>query len=177
MEIRLLKANEIECRVNQIAKGKSGVFASLLLYKDARVDMKLLDEVFGAMNWQREHTLINGNLFCAISIWDAEKKQWVKKEDVGKESNTEKEKGQASDAFKRAGTNVGIGRELYTAPRIAVTLGDDEYNSEGEGRNEKFKLKPWIKFCVSHIEYNGDREISRLSICDLKGVSRFEWSK
>ena len=117
-QIRTLLADEIECRVGTInEKG-----CTLLLYKDARVDMRLLDEFFGPTNWKRSHELINGNLFCTVSIWDNEKKEWVSKQDVGTESNTEKEKGQASDAFKRACFNWGIGRELYSAPFIYMVL-------------------------------------------------------
>lgn len=118
-EIRLLNANEIDVRVQSVSKTRNGtVGAVLLLYKDARVDMKILDEVFGIYGWKRSHELINGNLFCTISIRDKETGEWISKQDVGVESNTEKEKGQASDAFKRAGFNIGIGRELYTAPFI-----------------------------------------------------------
>ena len=89
-----------------------------MLYKDSRVDMNLLDEVVGAQNWQRMHLRDNAN--CIVSIWDEEKKQWIDKEDTGTESNTEKEKGLASDSFKRACVNWGIGRELYTAPQITL---------------------------------------------------------
>lgn len=111
---RDLKADEIECRVAQ-AKA-NGV--SLLLYKDARCDQNILDETVGAFNWQRQHCRENAN--CVVSIWDKEKQQWISKEDTGTESNTEKEKGLASDSFKRACFNWGIGRELYTAPFIWV---------------------------------------------------------
>ena len=125
--IPLLTAEDIDCRVQSVSKAKNGtVGAVLLLYKDARVDMRILDQVFGPGNWQRTHELINGNLFCTIEIWDDEKAAWVKKQDVGVESNTEKEKGQASDAFKRAGFNVGIGRELYSAPFTYVERGPDD---------------------------------------------------
>ena len=110
--IRLLRADEIECRVGMI--NEKGL--SLLLYKDARVDMKILDEVYGPFNWQRKHEMIGGNLYCTVSIWDKEKQQWVSKMDVGTKSNTEQEKGEASDSFKRACFSHGIGRELYTAP-------------------------------------------------------------
>ena len=107
--IRRLRADEIEVRAAQVAKNNSGVvYASLLLYKDARVDQRLLDETFGPMNWQREHTIIDGNLYCTVSIWDEKKGVWVSKQDVGTESNTEKEKGQASDSFKRACFNWGM---------------------------------------------------------------------
>ena len=120
LKFRDLKADEIECRVAQVFKSGSGF--SLLLYKDARCDMNILDEAVGAMNWQRSHTRDNAN--CIVSIWDEDKKVWVSKEDTGTESNTEAEKGLASDSFKRACFNWGIGRELYTAPRIAVYDGD-----------------------------------------------------
>ena len=116
LSIPLLTEQDIDCRVQSVSKAKTGrVGAVLLLYKDARVDMRILDQVFGPGNWQRTHEVINGNLFCNIDIWDDEKKTWVRKQDVGTESNTEKEKGQASDSFKRAGFNVGIGRELIQA--------------------------------------------------------------
>lgn len=112
---RDLRADEIECRVAQ-AKN-NGV--SVLLYKDARCDQNILDETVGAMNWQRHHVRDNAN--CVVSLWDEKKQQWVSKEDTGTESNTEKEKGLASDSFKRACFNWGIGRELYTAPFIWIS--------------------------------------------------------
>lgn len=109
MGIRRLRADEIEVRAAQCkANAKGEVFASLLLYKDARCDQRLLDETFGPMNWQREHHIIDGNLYCTVSIWDENKKTWVSKQDVGVKSNTEEEKGQASDSFKRACFNWGV---------------------------------------------------------------------
>jgi hypothetical protein len=111
---RDLRADEIEVRVAQA--NEYGV--SLLLYKDARCDQNILDETVGAMNWQRCHTRDNAN--CIVSLWDEKKQQWISKEDTGTESNTEKEKGLASDSFKRACFNWGIGRELYTAPNIKI---------------------------------------------------------
>lgn len=118
MEFRNLRADEIEIRVSQAKE--NGV--SLLLYKDARADMIILDETVGAMNWQRYHNRDNAN--CVVSIWDEKKQQWISKEDTGTESNTEKEKGLASDSFKRACFNWGIGRELYTAPFIWIQAKD-----------------------------------------------------
>ena len=114
-KFRDLTAEEIDCRVSTCSE--KGV--SLLLYKDARCDMIILDETVGPLNWQRRHTRENAN--CIVEIWDDEKKQWIAKEDTGTESYTEKEKGQASDSFKRACFNWGIGRELYTAPFIWVS--------------------------------------------------------
>ncbi len=124
-KFRDLKKEEIDVRVGSYftdftTKEVTGVI--LLLYKDARVDMDILDETVGAMNWQRKHTRENAN--CIIEIWDEDKKQWVGKEDTGTESFTEKEKGLASDSFKRAGFNWGIGRELYTSPFIFIQKGN-----------------------------------------------------
>lgn len=117
---RTLRVDEIDCRISQVKKDGSGL--SLLLYKDARCDQNILDEVVGPFNWKREHTRDNKN--CIVSIWDENKNQWISKEDTGTESNTEREKGLASDSFKRACFNWGIGRELYTAPFIWINKGD-----------------------------------------------------
>lgn len=163
VEIRKLTANEIEARVSTLSeKG-----ASLLLYKDARVDQKILDEVFGVYGWQRTHQLIGDRLYCTIEIWDDDKKQWVAKQDVGTESNTEKEKGQASDSFKRAGFNVGIGRELYTAPfiwvpadRMAISKKTDYTGKERLYTNDKFE--------VAEIGYDDNGEINKLKIVNEK---------
>lgn len=173
MDVRLLTASEIECRVQSVKKTKTGVGCILLLYKDARVDMKLLDETYGPTNWQRTHEVINGNLFCNIEIWDSEKKQWVKKQDVGTESNTEKEKGQASDSFKRAGFNWGIGRELYTSLFIWIDLKDGEHYE----RDSKTLLSPRTKFNVKSIGYNEEREIVSLQITDNHNVVRYTLGK
>ena len=156
MEVRLLKANEIECRIGTVKEGKG---ISLLLYKDARADMKILDETFGFDGWKREHQLIDGKLFCTVSIWSDKRNEWISKQDVGVESNAEKEKGQASDAFKRACVNFGIGRELYTSPFIWIPA------SKGYNKYEKFEVK--------EIGYNEDREINKLVIVDSKGKEAF----
>ena len=129
MNFRDLTADEIDCRVATC--NENGV--SLLLYKDARVDMNILDETFGITGWQRTHELIGDRLYCTVSIWDDKRQQWIRKQDVGTESYTEKEKGQASDSFKRACFNIGIGRELYSAPFIWVNASDcnmKQYNGK-----------------------------------------------
>ena len=153
-EFRTLTADEIEVRVGSVSRGK----ASLLLYKEARCDMAILDETVGPLNWQRHHSRDNAN--CIVSIWDDEKKQWIEKEDTGTESNTEREKGLASDSFKRACVNLGIGRELYTSPRITI-------NCETVPDGNRHKLKnPWQFYgCrVASIEYDDKRQIKQLSI-------------
>ena len=153
-EIRLLRAEEIECRVAMInEKG-----ASLLLFKDARVDQKILDETFTPFGWCRSHQILEGNLYCTVSVWDEEKRQWISKQDVGTMSYSEKEKGQASDSFKRACFNWGIGRELYTAPFIWIPAGKIKIQKKGE----KFVTSDY--FSVKDIAYNERREISALTI-------------
>ena len=162
-EFRTLRADEIECRVGTVTD--KGV--SLLMYKDARVDMRLLDEVVGAENWQRKHELIDGQLFCTVSIRN-EKGEWVGKQDVGTESNTEKEKGRASDAFKRACFNWGVGRELYSCPFVWVNLNSNEWKANAYGKSQ-----PRVKFHVSDIAYDDNRNVSRLVIVDDSGKVRF----
>ena len=165
-QIRTLRADEIECRVQQVTE-KGCV---LLIYKDARVDMRILDETFGIDGWQRTHEVINGNLFCNIEIWSDDKKCWIKKQDVGTESNTEKEKGEASDSFKRAGFNVGIGRELYSSPFIWINLEPSEIEKNAQG---KLQLKRSIKFSVKSIKYDENKDITDLVISDNKGFTRY----
>ena len=133
MEFRTLKAEEIDCRISQIDK----TWCTLLLYKDARVDQNILDETVGCMNWQKRYLRDNAN--CIVGIWDDEKKQWIEKEDTGTESFSEAEKGLASDSFKRACFNWGIGRELYTAPNIMIFPRKDiTYKNNGNTVEEFF---------------------------------------
>lgn len=172
MKFRVLKASEIDCRIQSIGQNKTGaVGTTILLYKDARVDMNILDETVGAMNWQRGHSVIDGNLYCTISIWDEVKQQWISKSDVGTESNTEKEKGQASDSFKRAGFNWGIGRELYSAPFVYIQLDKSEY-IERNG-----KLTSNAKFKVKDVSYDESRNIVRLVVVDSKGKVRYTFGE
>lgn len=165
--IRLLRADEIECRVSTI-----NVYGlRLLLYKDARVDQKILDEVFTPFGWQRTHQEINGNLYCTVSVWDSNRHQWISKQDVGTASYSDKEKGQASDSFKRACFNWGIGRELYTAPDIWVPA------SRTHIREDKKRKDHYIttdRFSVQSISYNGYREISALTVVDQDGREVFQ---
>lgn len=167
MKIRELKANEIEARVQMI----KDTGCSLLLYKDARCDMKILDETFGVMGWKRKHEVIGDNLYCTVSLYDKETNQWIEKQDVGIESYTQKEKGQASDSFKRACFNVGIGRELYTSPFIWIKLD----KGETYPNNGRVALSKGINFKVKKIEYNQDREITHLIIEDNNGKQRYSY--
>ena len=156
MSFRLLRADEIDVRVGQ--QKPSGV--ALLLYKDARCDMSILDETVGPMNWMRSHRRENAN--CTVSIYDDEKSMWISKEDTGTESNTEAQKGLASDSFKRACVNWGIGRELYSAPFIWVPADKLTFKDV----NGKKVLQD--RFSVGAIEYDECRRISKLVICSDK---------
>lgn len=162
---RNLTADEIDCRIGAI-KGNG---LSLLLYKDARCDMNILDETVGNFGWQRHHSRDNAN--CIVSIYDATKAEWIEKEDTGTESNTEAEKGLASDSFKRACFNWGIGRELYTAPFIWISA--DYCKIE---KNEKGRLYCNDRFYVSEITYSQKDEITSLVITNAtRGVDVFSW--
>lgn len=124
-KFRDLTNSEIDVRVQSVKP--NGVI--LLLYKDARCDMNILDETVGAANWQREHYECKGNLFCRVGVnvnYDKPDAAplFVFKSDCGVESSTEAQKGEASDSFKRACFNWGVGRELYTSPFIFVKSED-----------------------------------------------------
>lgn len=162
LEFRLLDKEEIECRVQQVMKDNSGCI--LLLYKTARTDYNLLDEVVGAMNWKCDYKEIKGNLYCEISIYNKDLQQWISKSNCGVESNTEAEKGEASDSLKRAGFVWGIGRELYTAPFTYIKLNDSDFI------NSKLKTQ----FKVKEIGYT-NRAITKLIIEDNKGNIRFTY--
>ena len=163
MKFRLLRADEIDCRISTCNKWGVG----LLLYKDARCDQNILDEKVGAMNWQRHHLRDNAN--CVVSIWDSEKQQWIEKEDTGTESFTEKEKGLASDSFKRACFNWGIGRELYTAPNMFVLSKDLKTHKQ-----EDLKWTCKDSFKVTEIEYI-DEKIVYVKIINLKNNNVIEF--
>lgn len=169
-KIRCLKPEEIEIRVQQITeKG-----AQLLLYKDSRCDKRILDETFGIFGWKDKYEEIKGNLFCTISIWDEEKKQWIDKCDCGVESNGtdgNEKKGEASDSFKRAGFNVGIGRELYTRLFYFANV-PTKKNDKG-----KYELvNKYEKFTVAEISTNEETEkIEKIKIADSKGNIVFSY--
>ena len=156
MTFRTLRADEVECRIARVTE--NGV--QLLLYKDARADMDLLDETVGSLNWNRHHELIGDNLYCTVSIYDYDKNEWIQKQDVGVESFTEAIKGQASDSFKRACTNFGIGRELYSAPFIWVPVDKCKIVPRGSA----FTCRD--NFEVLQIGYDDNRKINMLNIYD-----------
>lgn len=117
MAFRELRPSEIECRIGQVSQNGKGI--SLLLYKTARVDCDILDESVGELNWACKYYECKGTLFCSIGI-RTNTGEWVWKDNAGARTTIESEKGEASDAMKRAGFVWGIGRELYTAPFIWI---------------------------------------------------------
>lgn len=169
MQFRKLRADEIEARIATVTeKG-----CQILLYKNARCDMNILDESVGPLNWQRDHKELKGNMYAGISIWDKEKGIWVTKWDCGTESYAEAEKGEASDSFKRAGFNWGIGRELYTAP--FVWFKKEQLDKLFLDQSNK-KWKCVDTFKVENVEYVNNH-ISYLKVVDNKSKTVFTWGK
>ncbi len=186
MDLKKLKEplgiEDIDFRVQSINKGG---YATILAYKDARVDMNRLDEVVGQENWQRDHKEVKGVVYCGIGIFvemkeektsdlglDNTFREWVWKWDAGAESFTEKQKGEASDSFKRAGFNWGIGRELYDYPAITVQLRADEYNFQTGKVTWEFKLREWIWFSQFT-----DNKLTYLACKDERGKARFTFGE
>lgn len=162
----MMEPHEIQVMVKTVTQyGK----ALCLLYKDARYDMAELDEMFGPTNWQKTYRAIGDSLFCTVSVWNGT--QWIAKEDVGTESQVDREKGQASDAFKRACYNWGIGRELYTAPDIWIPLDKNEVGSYEAKGKQVYTCKQ--SFFVQDVGYNDNGIINRLVISDASGKVRY----
>ena len=167
LKFRKLNADEIDVRVAKVKKTNKSSGVSLLLYKDARIDQNLLDETVGQYNWQRDHKELKGVIYCGIGIYNKDASQWVWKWDAGSESFSDKEKGEASDSFKRAGFNWGIGRELYTAPFIWVT----EVEIKDSGRKDNRGETIWTTydtFIVKEISYDLSGNINDLVIVNKK---------
>lgn len=160
---RLLKPEEIEVRVQTVKE--NGV--SALLYKTARTDYALLDETVGMYNWQNDYKVVDGKMYCGIGIYDATREHWIWKYNCGTESNQDAEKGQASDAMKRAGFAWGIGTELYSSPFIWIPA--EKCNIKAlQGKDGKTKYFCNDSFAVTSIKYDENENISALVITNLK---------
>ena len=168
---RPLDISDIDFRVQSI---NNGGYATILAYKDARVDMARLDAAVGPLGWQRRHEIVNGNLYCHVGLYNAEANDWVWKADVGTESMTEADKGRASDSFKRACFNWGIGRELYDYPVISVKLNDNEWSKDGGRPKQTYNLK--IREWTWYSEFT-DGRISFIAAKDENGKVRFKWGQ
>lgn len=170
-KIRNLKADEIECKVSSI--DEKGL--QLLLYKTARTDKAILDEVYGEEGWYNEFEEIKGNLYCSIYIWSDAKKQWIKKQDCGVESAFgDKEKGEASDAFKRARfQSTEYGTELYTPIFIYIPVKDKKGEVNFDLRQSNGKYKTYTRFNVEKIDTSDDKVIKQISITNDKGKRVF----
>ncbi|HCA28876.1 MAG TPA: hypothetical protein DEP23_04550 [Ruminococcaceae bacterium] len=167
MELKfpLLEADDIEVKVKKVTRKG----AIVLLYKTARVDMNTLDRTVGPMNWKCSYRDVKGNLYCEISIFDTDKKEWISKEDCGIESRDDgdgnQRKGEASDAFKRAGFKWGIGRELYTAPFTFIHCAT---RKRQDGRSYEME-NPFVRYGVKSIGYDASGHINELTITDDSG--------
>ena len=170
--MRLLKASEIEAKIKQVSE--KGVV--ILLYKTARTDMDILDEEFGPMNWQSEYREIKENMYAGIGVKNTETGEWVWKWDCGTESYTEKEKGEASDSFKRACFNWGIGRELYTAPFMFIKA-DTIRGERGFTLKDKNAFYGCEVSDIGYFETDTKREISFVKIINKSGDIIFSWNK
>ena len=174
---RPLSISDIDFRIQSINKGG---YATILAYKDARVDMNRLDEVVGQDNWQRDHKEVHGVVYCGIGIFVKTianapiYNDWVWKWDAGTESFTEKQKGEASDSFKRAGFNWGIGRELYDYPVIKILLRADEFEIKDGRAKQKWSLnlRDWIWFSQFT-----DGKLTYLACKDERGKARFSYGE
>jgi len=162
-----LPIESIDFRVQSINKGG---YATILAYKDARVDINRLNDVCGALGWKREHTRDNRN--CIVSVWDEQNKHWVSKEDTGTESMAEAAKGLASDSFKRSCFNWGIGIELYDYPFINIKLIENLEWKMDNGKPKAtwdLKLKDWVWFSQFT-----EGKLNYLACKDDKGKVRFK---
>lgn len=172
MIFRDLTKDDIEVRIQSVYDTQYNKGLILLLYKNARVDMNILDATVGAENWQREHYECKGNLFCRVGIRTIRNDnetvfEWVYKSDCGTESNTESQKGEASDSFKRACFNWGIGRELYTSPFIWIT--PENCNIKDGKCKDRFAVEKIV------IE---DKKIKAISIINTtQGKRAFVWQE
>lgn len=180
-DIRTLKKEEIRVRIDEVKQTRLQVnsqnvyAAGIVLYKDARCDQRILDEIFDH-RWKRQHEIIGGNNYCTVSYYDDEIKEWISKQDVGTEQNFEEEKSAASDAFKRACTNLGIGRELYTTPKeMLIYLKDDGRETYVSKNTGKITASKDIKLYVGDIQYNENKEITKLVVVDDKGYCRYQF--
>ena len=172
---RPLRADEVEVRVggspipHRETPGGQVTYwlCPLLLYKDARADMTVLDETVGPLGWKREHRMEGGRCFCTVSVWDEAKGQWISRTDVGSPTAVEEVKGECSDAFKRACTCLGIGRELYSAGQVYACLLPEEMSGD----------RVLVRFRVAALETDPQtRRITRLAITDSSGQLRCDIS-
>lgn len=153
----LLSPKDIEVRMGNKIKDSNDV--NLLLYQDARKTVDYLNEVVGSFNWQIKYEQIGDQIYGTLSIWDEIKQQWISKSDTGDKSNISEDKGQSSDILKRCAVRWGYATELYTAPKITVP--NDGYNCSG--------------YKVTEIDYNENREIIHLVICNRFGKEMYRW--
>lgn len=158
LNFRTLEAHEIDCKAT-VVENK----VEIVLHSKAATCTKLLNEIVGVMNWEKEYT--SGNKNCIVRIWDKDKNMWVSKEDCGGPlTDVEGHKGQASNGFKRVcALGWGLGIELYSQPAIRIAMTDDNtiYDSKGFIVKENYSVK--------EIAYDQERNITKCVIVDSEG--------
>jgi hypothetical protein len=133
----------IEWKIQVTAQDKTRGMA--VAYLDSRAVQRRLDEVVGAFNWKNVYSLWHDNSqICGISIFNAERGEWVTKFDGAENSDIEPIKGGLSDSFKRSASMWGIGRYLYEMDGIWVEI-------EPKGKSFAIKQNQYNKL---ESEYN-----------------------
>lgn len=116
----LKKPFELQWRVSRVDnKNAPMTKANMVAYIDARDVQERLDK-YCIYGWTNEYYEHKGNLFCRIGIRFSEGGEFEFRSDVGKPSNTDKEKGESSDAFKRAAVMWGVNRDAYKVGEIKI---------------------------------------------------------
>lgn len=153
MDLRKLQepfpADAIEWRIGRAGYTKAGkLYGTCLAYLTNRAIMQRLDDVCGPLNWKNEYKAgPMGGILCGLSLYDAEKKEWIQKWDGAENTDIEAVKGGLSDAMKRAAVQFGIGRYLYDLEEGYTAISDNgKHYAKGTDKHTKkeytFKWDP-----------------------------------
>lgn len=160
-----LDAEDIEVKLNP---GTQETGFEVVLYKSGTIDAIMLDRVFGPMGWKKSNETIlrpdnTEKLTCTISVWNDKSGEWISKDGVGTNTDWEAEKGQETDAMKRAGFQWGIGRELkYHMPKLFFPYdGCKSCFEYGEDAQNRPLFITRDKFIVEQVIYDDEESVSR----------------
>lgn len=139
-------AKDVEWRVQNTNKEHTRGMA--VPYIDSRAIQNRLDSVVGIYNWKpeyrpwhqvektdkdRQQRAANASQLCGLSIYCAERQEWIQKWDAAENSDIEPVKGGISDSFKRAAVLWNVGRYLYDLEPVWVDV---------EPRGRSYAIKP-----------------------------------
>lgn len=171
LNFKALRPEQIEVRPTDTAtRGK----ATLLLYIDSRSAVDILNDSFGAYDWQMEYKAVGDQIYGRLSIWDEDKKMWIAKEDTGSESNIEGGKGQSSDILKRCLARLGCDY-LYHTPKVKIDCPDNYYFKFYKDGREVEKMN--MSFQVKEIEWDENKNCKKLIIADKWGKVVYEYQE